>query len=63
MHDTYVVAWKMMFSNPLCFERLSNNQWDKQLDFVNGGLNVFMLKLRLDKVNHTWETINAYIES
>jgi len=42
---TYVVSRKMQTSNPLSFERFSNLIWDKELDFVNGGMNVNMLKL------------------
>ena len=61
MDSTYVVAWKMNYSNPLSFEKYSNVIWDKNLDFVNGGLNVYMLKAWLDKVNEPKETVKAYI--
>jgi len=63
LNDAFVIARKMQYSNPLSFEKYSNLIWDKELDFVNGGMNVFMLRLRLDKINETKETIKAYLNS
>jgi len=62
LKDAFVIARKMQYSNPLSFEKYSNLIWDKELDFVNGGMNVFMLRLRLDKINETKETIKAYLK-
>jgi hypothetical protein len=52
----------MRHSNPLSFEKYSNVIWDNRLDFKNGGMNVSLLKVRLDKENETKETVKAYIK-
>lgn len=61
MKNTYVVARKMQYSNPMSFEKYSNLIWDKELDFINGGMNVYLLKVRLDLKNKSKERVKAYI--
>jgi 23S rRNA G2445 N2-methylase RlmL len=59
--NVYIVSRKMRFSNPMNFTKLTNVGWDTQMDFVNGGINVNLLKLNSKKVHKNREIINSYL--
>ncbi|CAI2363892.1 unnamed protein product [Moneuplotes crassus] len=61
-NEIYVVARKMRYSNPLAFTRLSNCGWKSQLDFVNGGINVNLLKYDQSKLSKNRELLKIYSE-
>jgi len=61
-NNIFVVARKMKYGNPLSFQKLSNCGWKTRLDFMNGGINVNLLKYDQRKLSRNRELIRIYTE-
>lgn len=60
--NTYVVAQAHHYGHKLSFEKFSNCGWSKELNFVNGGIGVHLLKLDMSQISESKQTVDAYKE-